>query len=78
MRFFLIITHTPVFNKKHPKIGVQGNNLHIFPWHLQDQKNFPKKPPTAQFRMPKNNDAWISSKNKTIIPTVPIFNHFLT
>ena len=32
IRVFLIITHTPVFNKKTPPIiGIQGNNLHIFP-----------------------------------------------
>ena len=41
-------------------------------------KKIPKKPLTTQFRMPKKTDAQISSKNKTIISTIPIFNHFLT
>ena len=28
--------------------------------------------------MPKKNDAWISSKSKTPIPAIPIFNYFVT
>ena len=54
MRFFKIITHTPLLMKKNPEIGIQGNNLHIFPWHLQDQKYFSKKLLTTHFEMPKN------------------------
>ena len=43
MRFFKLLHITLFLIKKFPKIGIQGNNLHIFPWHLQDQKHFPKK-----------------------------------
>ena len=55
---FSLSYHTyPDFNKNPPlqkkKVSMQGNNLHIFPWHLQDQKHFPKNQPVMQFGMPK-------------------------
>ena len=76
MRFFKLLHKTLFLIKKIPKIGIQGNNLHIFPWHLQDQKHFPKKSSITQLSTPKKIDAYISSKSKTIIPTIPIFNYF--
>ena len=78
---FQDITYSPVFNKKPLKIGIQGNNQHFFPWHLEDQnlkKKCFKNRPITKFGMPKKNDAYFSSKNKSIISAIHIFNHFLT
>ena len=55
---FLKLLHIPLFLIKKPKKTViEGNNLHIFLWHLQDQKHFPEKPPITQFGMSKKIDA---------------------
>ena len=50
---FLKLLHIPLFLvKKTQKVGIKGNNLHIFLWHLQDQKHFSEKPPITQFGTP--------------------------
>ena len=40
MRFLNYYTYPFLINPT--KIGILGNNLHIFPWHHQNQKNSPK------------------------------------
>ena len=51
-----------------------------FLWCLKSEfskkKNF-QNPKSSKIRMPKKDDAYISSKKKNIISIMPIFNYFL-
>ena len=40
---FLKLLRIPLFLIKKKKKDIQGNNLHIFLWHLQDQKSLFQK-----------------------------------
>ena len=76
MCFFKLLHIPPFLIKKPPKIGIQGNNLHIFLWHLQDQKIFSKKPPTIHFEMPKKMMPKSQAKIKPPFSQYPFFNYF--
>ena len=78
MRFFKLLHIPPFLIKKTPKIGIQGNNLHIFLWHLQDQKIFSKKPPTIHFEMPKKMTPKSQAKIKPPFSQYPFFIYFFT
>ena len=83
---FLTPTHIHIFftlfNQKTPlKIGIQGNNLYIFLWHLKIwilRKIFFRNLIILKLDIPKKITPKSQGKNKTPIPTIPTFNYFLT
>ena len=66
-------SHDPFLEKiKSPKIGLQGNNPHIFLWHLYDQKskknNFFFSPTDHQFGTHKKMPLKFQAKTKPSFP----------
>ena len=69
-----------LFNQKNPlKIGIQGNNLHIFLWNLKIWifKNFFfRNLKIVKFGMPKKTPPKSQAKNKTLFLQYPFLTIF--
>ena len=72
---FLTPTHIHIFLpfliKSTPKIGIQANNQHIFPWHLKIwilRKKLFRNPKILKLGMPEKMTPKSQAKNKTPFP----------